>query len=112
MKLRVLIAALAVAILPAASQAATDVEYSYCAKVKKTSDGFLALRQEPTSKSPMKAILLTDWEIVLDNKFAGATGDWVQVTYVNQLEENRPVDAKPIQGWVFRKYVKIYECGC
>jgi hypothetical protein len=60
----------------------------------------------------MKAKLLTGWEIVLDNKFGGLTGDWVKVSYVEQIDNYAPGYAKPTQGWVHRKYIKLYECGC
>jgi hypothetical protein len=60
----------------------------------------------------MKAKLLTGWELVLDNKFAANGGELVKVTYVENLGNYAGVNAKPTQGWVHRKYIKVYECGC
>jgi hypothetical protein len=81
-----------------------------CATIKKTSDGYLALRREPTSSSPMKAKLRTGWYIVLDPKVGN--GDWARVTYVEELDNHQPVDAKPTRGWVYSKYIKLQECAC
>ena len=112
MKITMIVAAIAVLFGITNAGATADDEYSYCAKVKKTSDGFLALRQDPTSNSVMKVKLLTGWELVLDNKFAGNGGEWVKVTYVENLDNYAGINAKPTQGWVHRKYIKVYECGC
>jgi hypothetical protein len=75
-----------------------------CATIKKTSDGFLAVRAEPTSNSAMKAKVLSGWEIVLDKKFT--SGDWIKARSVYKLVNDEPVNEKALNGWVHRKYVK------
>jgi hypothetical protein len=87
-----------------------DFTNTVCATIKKTSDGFLAVRAEPTSNSAMKAKVLSGWEIVLDKKFT--SGDWIKARSVYKLVNEEPVNEKVLNGWVHRKYVKTHECVC
>jgi hypothetical protein len=97
-----------------AANAAEDYDLDFtniaCATIKKTSDGFLAVRAEPTSNSAMKAKVLSGWEIVLDKKFT--SGDWIKARSVYKLVNEEPVNEKVLNGWVHRKYVKMHECVC
>jgi hypothetical protein len=91
--------------MPAANAAEEEYELEFentvCATIKKTSDGFLAVRAEPTSNSAMKAKVLSGWEIVLDKKFT--SGDWIKARSVYKLVNEEPVNEKVLNGWVHRK---------
>ena len=96
----------------AANAAAEESDFAntVCATVKKTSDGFLAVRAEPNSNSAMKAKVLSGWEIVLNKKFS--SGDWIKASSVYKLVNDEPVNEKVLNGWVHRKWVKVHECVC
>jgi hypothetical protein len=106
--------AMLLTMMPAANAAEEEYELEFkntvCATINKTSDGFLAVRAEPTSNSAMKAKVLSSWEIVLDKKFT--SGDWIKARSVYKLVNEEPVNEKVLNGWVHRKYVKIHECVC
>jgi hypothetical protein len=93
-----------------AAEEESDFANTVCATIKKTSDGFLAVRAEPNSNSAMKAKVLSGWEIVLNKKFS--SGDWIKASSVYKLVNEEPVNEKMLNGWVHRKYVKIHECVC
>ena len=103
--------ALIAIISPATAQDEPDGDLDFhCAKIKKTSDGFLALRRTPTVSAPLKVKLRTGWNITFDRK--QSTADWVLVTYVGELDENKPIEAKHTRGWAHREHIKVVACAC
>jgi hypothetical protein len=81
-----------------------------CAKVKKTSDGWLALRKGPTTSAPLIVKLTTDEELVVQQMPArGARWVNVEITY---YDDRNPNLSTTHRGWAHRDHLKLYECGC
>lgn|SRR5262245_22329749 len=86
----------------------------YCAVVKKTSDGFLALRKKPSAKSEMIAAMKTGFPLHVTGEAQWIDGDmvplypnWTKWTYVSAPPSE---DADPTHGWVYSKYLKKVPC--
>jgi hypothetical protein len=81
-----------------------------CAKVKKTTDGWLALRKGPTTSAPLIVKLTTDEELVVQQMPArGASWVKVGITY---YDDRNPNLSTSYRGWAHRDHLKLYECGC
>src|SRR5262245_45280682 len=92
-------------VAPAVAADEPDFSNIVCAKVNKTSDGFLAVRTQPNSNSTMRTKVLSGWDIVLDNRFT--TGDWIKARSVYKIVGDEPTNERQLNGWVHRKYLKI-----
>jgi hypothetical protein len=86
-----------------------------CFVVKKTPDGFLAVRAKPDAKAELFAALRPGYQLIalLDMQFL--EGDEVR-RYKNWTKWIRvkgwfaDEDADPSFGWVYRKYLKKVPC--
>src|SRR5262245_40937388 len=74
--------------------------------------GFLALREEPSSKSKMIAALgegkmIAEANQTTDAKYAKNLKTWMRVrVYLNP----DPDDVEPTYGWVNKKYIFLHHC--
>jgi hypothetical protein len=91
----------------------------YCAIVKKTNDGFLAVRKEPTVKGEMIAAIRADFPVHISssNQFLEADEqffdknlpkNWTKWVFVSGWFSTG--DAEPSHGWVYGKYLKKVPC--
>jgi Bacterial SH3 domain len=109
---KVLLASIA-ALLMATSAAHTDTEF--CVVVRKTPDGFLALREKPTTKSKIIATLRTNVPLLADHEDQYLEEqeyrlykNWTHWTRVRAWVTEQ--DADPTKGWVYNKYIKKVPC--
>jgi hypothetical protein len=76
-----------------------------CAVVLKTPDGFLALRERPTTKSRMK-FKLTQGDFLYtkecDDLVCGGRKGWTHIQQPMGVEYN--------VGWVYNKYIQKFDC--
>jgi len=100
-----------VALMLAMPAAATT---DYCAVVKKTPDGFLALREQPTVKSYLWTKLRPGTLLVIDDTSEDQceengrirvcpTDGWSFVHTIPELDDGKPT---PTQGWVATRYTR------
>jgi hypothetical protein len=85
-----------------------------CFVVKKTPDGFLALREKPTTKSKIIATLRMNFPLQtngsdpLEGHEYRLYKNWTQWTYVNAwMSED---EAHPERGWFYSRYIKKVLC--
>ena len=84
---------------------ASATEFCY---VKKTSDGFVALRRAPGPQSQIVARMKAGDEVMLG---LGVKGNWLEVTWWHGDDRlTKGYDKKSGQGWVNRKFIDE-ECG-
>jgi hypothetical protein len=86
-------------------------------RVGHTSDGFLALRRLPTSKSEMIAAMGEGTRLRAYQHWQALGGDGYQggdaIKYRKNLRDWLRValgDVEPDYGWVFKKYIKLERC--
>jgi hypothetical protein len=86
-----------------------------CFVVKKTSDGFLAVRAKPDAKTELFAALRPGYPLVasphnqfLEGDEAHRYKNWTKWARVRGWFTNE--DADPSFGWVYRKYLKKVPC--
>lgn len=97
-------AALALGLLATPREAAAT---AFC-NVKKTADGFVALRAGPAPSARMVGRMKAGDEVMLGQ---GKKGDWVEVTwYRGDDRHSKGFHAKSGAGWVNRKLIDE-ECG-
>jgi hypothetical protein len=86
-----------------------------CFVVKKTSDGFLAVRAKPDAKAELFAALRPGYQLIASPNMQFLEGDEVR-RYRNWTKWVRvkgwfaDEDADPSFGWVYRKYLKKVSC--
>src|SRR5260221_5139186 len=101
----------ALSMLASAAHAAEE----YCVEVKKTPDGFLAVREKPTVKSKIFATLRPKFPLTVnpehqfleDNEYR-LYKNWTKWTHVKGWFSTE--DADPSWGWVYSKYIRKVPC--
>jgi hypothetical protein len=108
------IAALLLATGTAHAQGLSTETDDVCFVVKQTSDGFLAVRDEPDAKAEMFAALRPGFSLIAArDQFVGRDEfrrykHWTKWVYVRGRFSTE--DAEPSYGWVYRKYLKEVPC--
>lgn len=76
--------------------------------IKKTQDGFVALRAGPSADSRLVARMTSKDEVMLGES---QRGSWIEVTWWRGLDRhNKGFDASSGKGWVHKKLIDE-ECG-
>jgi hypothetical protein len=104
-----------IAALLMATSAAHAVDDDTCYVVRKTPDGFLAVRKKPTTGSKIIATLRPKFpltsrpslQFLEDNEFH-LYKNWTKWTHVKGWFDNESAD--PGTGWVYSKYIKKVPC--
>ncbi len=80
---------------------------SFC-YVKKSPDGFVALRKQPRVSSPMVGRMKQDDEVMIG---LGLKGNWMEVTWWHGDDRlTKGFNKRAGHGWVNSKYIEN-ECG-
>lgn len=106
-------AALSVALLTVVPDAARAEVFNVC-EIRETSDGFVALRQAPTTSSAIVARMLPGHVLVIEKKGNGLvlSGKWFKASYYPGEAMPNPGDPgfdKIRKGWVHTSVVG--DCG-
>jgi len=88
-----------------------------CLIVKKSPDGFLAVRAKPDVKGELIAVLRPGYQLIASPNKQFSDGDdvhlyenWTKWIQVKGWFESEP-SVDPVEGgWVYRKYVKKVRC--
>jgi hypothetical protein len=113
MAMKKLLLAGVTALLMVTSAAHAD-DIDVCLVVRKTPDGFLALREKATIKSKVIATLRTKFPLFAANNDQFLEGEeyrlyknWTRWTYVKAwiYEETHPA-----KGWAYNRYIKKIRC--
>jgi hypothetical protein len=89
----------------------------YCVEVMKTSDGFLAVRAEPSVKAKLISTLRPGFPLTVNpanqslnvNDYARFP-KWIKWTYVRGWFDVEEGDTHPSSGWVYSKYIREVPC--
>lgn len=91
---------------------ATAMASEFC-DIRKTSDGFVALRDQPSAGAPLKAKMRVGDEVMIDNSIAARNG-WSRVYWWKggrfQGQNVKGLDKSDGKGWVNTKLLGE-ECG-
>lgn len=85
---------------------------SACAVVLYVSDGFVAVRQEPSPESAMINKLLPGQIIGISSAPGWSAGDWVRVDILFKVGgDGKLVPVRDMHGWSNGRLLRIIECG-
>src|SRR5262245_33256128 len=101
--------ALLLAVCTAALVASARATIDFCVAVRKTPDGFLALREGPGTRFRVKAklkpgeLLVADTRSCMDD-ICDEKNQWTFINYVPRLDDKK--EEHFTQGWVATKFTK------
>ncbi len=100
--------AFAIALITMLSLSQNAHATSFC-EIKKTKDGYVALRAAPDQNAPLKGRMTSSDEIML---LSGKKGDWQHVRWWKGDDRHiKGFDAFSGEGWMNGKLIEADSCG-